>query len=592
MPEEPSFQAPAIQSTGIDPADAPTTATEGANDAYVTGIGGMVAVDLPVGASGMSVLGSDPNNRSKSYADAAKADSGFDVQAYRTLVTICRNIYKDEGLITRYVDLHEGMASLGIENHYGTDVDKSRNAIAFDDWKSRVNEGPEGTRFISKQKGLAELEKKFCYEWNTSGLVVSVEKWGTMKMTGPGGSNFSYEVPVEIDFFNPLLLNLDKLYTENAVYYDLPQAVQEDIKLNGLKASFLQIYDEKVQKPKGSKENPNPYIPKSRSDILKMINDDGLTSVPLPTEKVRVRRRSFSDYDTYPIPMLSSCLVALSDKSLLREANRSVLSKIINQILMYKVGQYNPANGQKTNVQDGLLQMAADRFGQALAGSGDNRLVGLFTPETHDLGWIAPDSGGILNDEQYRVANIELLSALVGFPAWSIVSTSGQVDTETLMKMIWTQHDLFTSVFIDWVREIYQAIITRNNMRFNLDKVSIQPRRISLLETEMFTTFYAKLVDKGQVSLRSAYGQIGVNFDTEVANLIEEKNLRDEFGVFLPPPTFSQTVSDPGDGGNNSQKSKGESGKSGGSPSDTPKGKDKTVASPTSPGRPTGSTDS
>lgn len=488
-------------------------------------------VDLMTGSA------SDPNNRASSYAKSAKSDYGLNKSSFDELVATCRNVMKDEGLVARYVDMFMGLAAMGMENKFKEEVNE-KYIIAFNDFAGRVNE-----KIPSKEPGLDEFQRKFAWEYWTSGVVVTIERWANMKMV-KGSRGFSYNVPVEIDILDPTTLDLSKLDTEQVIEVKLTETQVTDIKKNGNKSVYVQIYaktGKKAQKP--TPDNPYPLPVYGQNDIVKMVTKDGKEQIPLPMENVRVFRRKYDDYSPYPVPYLASVLVPLADKSLLRESDRSVLSKIINMVMLYKVGNYNPS-GQKVNVQSGLLKNAAQGFSDNVRKSQGARFMIQFIPESHDLSWVIPDVTSLMNDEKYRVANLELLSALIGFPAWNLMSNSG-LEMDLLMKVVWSQYDLFTNCYKRFIERIYADIIERNNMRFNQSAVNLKPKRISLFDTDAFRSFRTKLFEMGVLSAKTVVEDAQEDWDTEKGNLRAEKELRESEGLLVPPATYAQMTVNP-----------------------------------------------
>jgi hypothetical protein len=493
-------------------------------------------VILPIAPGETALLAADPNTRAKEYFSLAKSNYGLSKDEFRTLVKAIRNIVKDEGLISNFIDLHLQLNSLGMENKFKRDVD-DRYKIAFNGFAGGVNKNIPG-----KNKGLDAFQRKFAYEWYTSGLIVTIERVGNMRMGAKAGKQITYKVPLELDILDPLKLDLDNLYKTGEVYYDLSSEEREEITKNGKNSAFLSIYPERVSKVRPTPDNPNPYQPKSKADILKLVQVEKKESVPLPMDRTRVVRRLWDDYTLYPVPFLSRALVALADKSLLREADRSVMSKLINQILTYKVGRFNNI-GQQANVDGPLLQEAAQSFGQNLARTKDGRFMMVFMPDTHSLAWVAPDIESLLNQKLYLTANLELMAALIGFPAWKLLSETG--DESLLLKMLYSQHDMFLNVFRRFVEEIYENIIDFNKMRFDVSSVNLKTRRISLFDTEAYIAFRSKLADKGWLSVKTALEDADEDFDTEISNLIQERDLRDQENILMAIPTYAQRTVDP-----------------------------------------------
>lgn len=513
-----------------------------------------------VQAAGGEAQAANPNDRAKTYFQQSQANYGMNKTEYRNLVKLCREIAKDEGIVATFIDLHLDLNALGTENKFKREVDE-RYRMAFNGFAAGVNKG-----IPFKEAGLDAFQRKFAWEYWISGLVVTLEYVAPMRMGAKAGKRVSYKVPVELDILDPLRVDLDNLYITSEVFYELDEKQIKDIKDNGLNAQWIQIYDKSVTKVKPTPTNLNPYQPKSQADIVDLVVNKRLTSVPLPMAKVRMVRRSYDDYSVYPLPFLARILVSLADKAMLREADRSVLSKLINQILTYKVGQYNQ-QGQATNVGDKVLQKAATSFASTLSQSKDGRIMVCFIADTHKLEWVSPNTSALLDENKYATANLELIAALIGLPAWSLIATGGSgVDFELLMKVVSSQHDTFLNIYKRFVETIYAEIVDWNGMRFDPGSVNLKQKRISIFDTAAYTTFVSKLADKNWVSVQTAVEEAGFDFETEIENLIKERDLRKQEKILVAVPTFSQT-------------------------STTNNGQTKTTNSQPSPGRPTGATD-
>lgn len=249
----------------------------------------------------------------------------------------------------------------------------------------------------------------------------------------------------------------------------------------------------------------------------------------------------------YPTPLLMNALEPLIFKQQLRRMDFAVASRVINAILLVKEGNDNYPLTDETRDNLDTLQ------NQILARSNNprmmERLFMLFSNHTTTLEWISPDVSAMLNQEKYKQVNEELNEAL-GFARILVTGESRYANaSEVSTWAIQPQMEQFRSMAIEWLLDIYEEATDLNKFR-NMPDPNFRPIRLQdIIKTA--AVFQAAFTE-GNVSRTSRAESIGLDFETEVELMQDEKKLMTGLDAFPampyspPPPTVGGGASKPG----------------------------------------------
>lgn len=237
-------------------------------------------------------------------------------------------------------------------------------------------------------------------------------------------------------------------------------------------------------------------------------------------------------YSPYPTPYMYNVLEPLIFKQQLRRMDFAVASRIINAILLVKEGNDNYPITEETRANLDELK------NQILARSNNPRLMErlfiLFSNHTTTLEWITPDVSAMLDQDKYRQANEELSEGL-GLARVLITGeargtgTSSEISTWAIQPML----EELRSNLIEWVSWLYEDLSERNRFR-NTAAPRFKP--IKLQDFVKTAAVYAQLFTEGNLSRTSRADLSGLDFETEVELMKDEKEIMGDLPPFPPMP--------------------------------------------------------
>jgi hypothetical protein len=237
-------------------------------------------------------------------------------------------------------------------------------------------------------------------------------------------------------------------------------------------------------------------------------------------------------YSPYPTPFLYNVLEPLIFKQQLRRMDFAVASRVINAILLVKEGNDNYPITEETrgNLDELKSQILARSNNPRLM----ERLFILFSNHTTSLEWITPDVSAMLDQDKYRQANEELSEGL-GLAKILITgesrggSSSSEVSTWAIQPML----EELRGNLIEWVSSLYEELSDKNKFR-NTAAPKFKP--IKLQDFVKTAAVYAQLFTEGNISRTSRTDLSGLDFETEVELMKDEKEIMGDLPPFPPMP--------------------------------------------------------
>lgn len=240
-------------------------------------------------------------------------------------------------------------------------------------------------------------------------------------------------------------------------------------------------------------------------------------------------------YSPYPTPFLYSVLEALVFKQQLRRMDFAVASRVINAILLVREGNDNyPITDETRENLDELKN-------QILARSNNPRLMErlfiLFSNHTTQLEWIVPDVQAMLNQEKYKQTNEEVAEGL-GFAKILVTGESRYANaSEVSTWAIQPQMEQLRMMLIEFLLDIYDQAKELNKFR-SVPAPIFKPIRLQdFIKT---ASIFAAAFTEGNVSRTSRADSIGLDFETEVELMKDEKDLMEGLPQFPAMPYSPQ----------------------------------------------------
>lgn len=249
--------------------------------------------------------------------------------------------------------------------------------------------------------------------------------------------------------------------------------------------------------------------------------------------------RKETSFWAYPTPLLFNVLEPLIYKQQLRRMDFSVASRIINAILLVKEG--NDSYPLTEETRENLDELKA----QILARSNNPRLMErlfiLFSNHTTTMEWITPDVSALLNQEKYIQTNDEIQEGL-GFSRILITGeTRSASAAEVSTWAIQPQMEQLRIMLTEWMTDLYEKAADLNKFK-NVPKPIFKPIRLQdIIKT---AAVFQAAFSEGNVSRTSRADSIGLDFETEVELMKDEKTLMEGMPQFpampySPPPPIT-----------------------------------------------------
>jgi len=175
-------------------------------------------------------------------------------------------------------------------------------------------------------------------------------------------------------------------------------------------------------------------------------------------EDARPIMRKIVSYEDYPAPFLRNALSALQHKAYLKTMDKSIASRAIEAIRLFKTGDKDhPADNDDIKALE--LQVTQNS-------SSGERVLNLFTNHTVTGEWIFPPLETLMSEEKYAEPNADIFLAM-GFPR--ILTTGETLRSNSSDSKIAslgpkaTLDDLRDAIIV-WLKQLYAEIADKNNL--------------------------------------------------------------------------------------------------------------------------------
>jgi len=356
-------------------------------------------------------------------------------------------------------------------------------------------------------------------EYFLSGMVIPRIDWEDVpgveisKDLRPGKM---YQMPV-FDLYPPLLT-----YIEWAGW--------------GQKKFFLKIPDKDIKLIRSGGEDIKNQQDKERYNMFTQMYPGLTQQIVKGADRIELKDvdpilRKETSFWAYPTPYLFNVLEALVFKQQLRRMDFAVASRIINAILLVQEGDrdFPLTEETRTNLDELRTQILARSNNPIMM----ERLFTLFSNHTTKLTWITPDVTAMLDQEKYRQTNAELQEGL-GFTTILVTgearsSQAAEVSTYAVQP----QMEQLRTMLREWITTIYEEAGDRNNFR-NIPVPNF--KTIRLQDYVKTAAVFQQAFTEGNISRTTRDESIGVDFETEVELMKDEKPLMEGMPAFPPMP--------------------------------------------------------
>jgi hypothetical protein len=259
-----------------------------------------------------------------------------------------------------------------------------------------------------------------------------------------------------------------------------------------------------------------------------------------------IRRRYLSD-SPYPIPYLYSALESLKHKRNIRRMDYSIAARVISAVQLIQLGDkdFPLTEDDEDQFDDIRYQMRhRDNSSNEL-----ERVYQLFANHTLKISWVFPNMEALLDESKYKNVNEDIVYAL-GMPRILITGETARTGTSNpewaTMSPIKTMKD-FRRKLLRIAKYIIYETLEKNNIKNKPYEVKFKD--VNMREVSEFVEALVKLYDTGNLSRKTLVETLGFNFEQEVDNRAEEKDLFEEKGI----PDFNPTPFSPGPGQENNK---------------------------------------
>jgi hypothetical protein len=276
--------------------------------------------------------------------------------------------------------------------------------------------------------------------------------------------------------------------------------------------------------------------------MIQAVNK-GENSIKLDSDAILRKEVSFTEY---PTPFLFNILEALTFKQQLRRMDYATASRIINAILLVTEGDKDfPITEETRGNLDALKQQIAAYTNSA---SGTQRLFALFSNHTTKLSWIAPDVQAMLDQSKYQQVNEEIGEGLglakILITGESRNAQASEVSTWAIQPMM----EELREMILEWLSPVYEEAARKNGFRKTPIPIFTPIRLQDFIKT---AAVFAAAFKEGNVSRTTRDQMMGLNFETELELMKDEKELMAELtsdGEDFPEMPYN-VLTPPGMGG-------------------------------------------
>ena len=439
---------------------------------------------------------------------------------YHAVIQMCYDFYQRGGIVGTVVNRLTEMSMTAIVNGQRKTTDEANeyfNAVLHRA-PSRLN------RFIH----TAALE------YFLSGMVLPRVEWKEVL-----GSDLSPKLKAGKRYMVPVA----DLYPANLVRVDWAGW--------GTKKFFLKIPEKDIRLIRGARQIKNQQL-KDRYQMWERDYPSVFQAVRNGSKEIEITTdailRKEVSYTQYPTPFLFNVLESLVHKQQLRRMDYAVASRIITAILLVQEGSDEFPITEET--RGNLDELKAQISWYSKHPEMMQRLFPLFTNHTTKLSWIQPDVAALLDQEKFRQVNDEISEGL-GFAKILVTGESrnaqaSEVSTWAIQPMM----EELREMILEWLTPVYEEAQELNGFR-QVPEPNFTPIRLQdFIKT---AAVFAQAFKEGNVSRTTRAQMMGLNFETEVELMKDEKNAMKtlkEGGDFPEMPYNVQVVPGAGMQGN------------------------------------------
>lgn len=409
---------------------------------------------------------------------------------YHSVISLCYDFYQRGGIVATVVNRLEELAMTKITNGQRNTSDEGNEY--FDSVLHRT------------PSRLNRLIHTAALEYFLSGMVLPRVDWVQVQ-----GSELSPKLKASKSYIVPVV----DLYP--------PQLVRVDWKGWGEKKFYLKIPDSEIRLIKSGGEIKNQQRKQRykmwESDFPTVFNAVRNGAKEIPIEVDAILRKEIS-ITPYPTPFLFNVLEALTFKQQLRRMDFATASRIINAILLVTEGDKDfPLIEENRKNLDELKQQIAYYSKDP---TNAQRLFALFSNHTTKLSWVQPDVSAMLDQDKYRQTNDEISEGL-GFAKILVTGESrnaqaSEVSTWAIQPMM----EELREMLLEWLTTIYEEAAKLNGFRY-VPFPTFSP--IRLQDFVKTAAVFAQLFKEGNMSRTTRDEMTGIDFDTELERMKDEK---------------------------------------------------------------------
>jgi hypothetical protein len=419
---------------------------------------------------------------------------------YHAVIDMCYDFYQRGGIVSTVVNRLTELSMTQITNGQRKTTNEGNNyfnAILHRN-PSRLN------RFIHNM----------ALEYFLSGMILPRVEWEKI----PGSelspdliASKEYEVPV-VDMYPPKLILVSWIgWGKKEFRIKIPDRDIRMIKNNGGK-----IKEQQYKFNLWKEQYPS---------IVQAVNR-GENSILLETDAILRKEVSFTEY---PTPFLFNILEALTFKQQLRRMDYATASRIINAILLVTEGDKDFPITEETRGNLDALKQQITAYTNSPAGT--QRLFALFSNHTTKLTWIAPDVQAMLDQNKYDQVNEEIGEGLglakILITGESRNAQASEVSTWAIQPMM----EELREMVIEWLTPVYEEAASRNGFRKTPVPIFSPIKLQDFIKT---AAVFAAAFKEGNVSRTTRAQMMGLNFETELELMKDEKELMDELDKTYP----------------------------------------------------------
>jgi hypothetical protein len=419
---------------------------------------------------------------------------------YHAVIDMCYDFYQRGGIVSTVVNRLTELSMTQITNGQRKTTNEGNNyfnAILHRN-PSRLN------RFIHNM----------ALEYFLSGMILPRVEWEKI----PGSelspdliASKDYEVPV-VDMYPPKLILVSWIgWGKKEFRIKIPDRDIRMIKNNGGK-----IKEQQYKFNLWKEQYPS---------IVQAVNR-GENSILLETDAILRKEVSFTEY---PTPFLFNILEALTFKQQLRRMDYATASRIINAILLVTEGDKDFPITEETRGNLDALKQQITAYTNSPAGT--QRLFALFSNHTTKLTWIAPDVQAMLDQNKYDQVNEEIGEGLglakILITGESRNAQASEVSTWAIQPMM----EELREMVIEWLTPVYEEAASRNGFRKTPVPIFSPIKLQDFIKT---AAVFAAAFKEGNVSRTTRAQMMGLNFETELELMKDEKELMDELDKTYP----------------------------------------------------------